>query len=161
MKKTMWLWIGLIGVIIVAGVAVWWLLNTTTKQETPSTSTSSSNMEDMNAAMDQPTTPDTTQNTAPPAAPAAQSGTIAVTIKDMAFAPAKITIKKGSTVVWTNQDSVGHNAVGDSAQAGGLPTTATLLSKGQTESFTFNAVGVFTYHCTPHPFMQGTVQVVE
>src|SRR5688500_3825478 len=36
-----------------------------------------------------------------------------VTIEDQAFTPATITVKKGTTVTWTNQDGVGHNVVSD------------------------------------------------
>jgi len=88
--------------------------------------------------------------------------TNSVTIQDMSFSPATITVKKGTTVTWTNKDSVGHNVVSDSdAPAGGPPKTASLLSKDQTFSFKFDTVGTFSYHCAPHPFMQGTVEVTE
>jgi amicyanin len=90
------------------------------------------------------------------------SNTASVTIQNMSFTPAHITVKKGTTVTWTNQDDMEHNVVSDSnAPAGGPPQTADLLSKGEVFSFTYNTVGTFAYHCTPHPFMQGTVEVTE
>ena len=34
-----------------------------------------------------------------------------------------------------------------------------LLSRYATFQRTFDAAGAFPYHCTPHPFMHGTVTV--
>lgn len=86
-----------------------------------------------------------------------------VAIKDFAFSPATIKVKKGTTVTWTNEDSVGHNVVADGAATeGGLPASNALLSKGETYSFTFDTVGTFKYMCAPHSAsMKGTVEVVE
>ena len=85
-----------------------------------------------------------------------------VSIKDMSFTPAMLTIKKGVKVTWTNEDSVGHNVIGDDASlAGGLPASADVLSNGQSYSHTFDTVGTFAYHCGVHPGMTGTIEVVE
>lgn len=82
-----------------------------------------------------------------------------VDIKEFAYSPATITVKKGTTVTWTNQDSVKHNVA---------PTDETndfkaseLLGKGESYSATFNTVGTFDYICTPHPYMKGKVVVTE
>jgi len=85
--------------------------------------------------------------------------TDAVTIKDFAFSPAKITVKVGTKVTWTNQDSIGHTVTADdpSSDAPDSPT----FGKGETYSFTFNKAGTYNYHCTPHPYMKGTVVVTE
>lgn len=85
--------------------------------------------------------------------------TTKVTISDFAFGPAKISVKKGSTVTWTNQDSVQHNVNSDT-QSSNFEGSE-LLSKGESYSYTFNTVGTYTYHCTPHPSMQGSVEVTE
>lgn len=91
-----------------------------------------------------------------------QAAIVHVAIKNRAFTPKTITVKKGTTVVWTNEDSVKHNAVSDSdAPVGGPEKSAPLLNKGETVSFTYNTVGSFPYHCAPHPDMTGTVEVVE
>lgn len=83
--------------------------------------------------------------------------TNSVTISDFAFSPASITVKKGTTVTWTNQDSVAHTVTSDSGNMLDSP----LFSEGETFSFTFNQTGTFTYHCTPHPQMKGTVVVTQ
>lgn len=94
------------------------------------------------------------------AAPAStpQSGNVAVTIKDFDFSPMNITVKKGTKVTWTNQDSVRHNVVSDSGNGG---PNGPLLGKGESYSFTFDTVGTFAYHCDPHPYMKATVTVTE
>lgn len=80
-----------------------------------------------------------------------------VAIENFNFAPTAITVKKGTTVTWTNNDSVKHNVVGDNLDALKGP----LLEKGKSYTYTFTTVGTFTYHCDPHPYMKGTVTVTE
>lgn len=84
----------------------------------------------------------------------------AVVIENYAFSPANITVKKGTTVTWTNKDTVEHNVEFDEAPTDG-DKAGPMLGKGETYSFTFNAVGTYSYICTPHPYMKGTVTVVE
>ncbi|MBI4092003.1 MAG: cupredoxin family copper-binding protein [Candidatus Levybacteria bacterium] len=79
---------------------------------------------------------------------------INVEIKNFAFGPKTLTVKKGTTIVWTNQDSVGHTATSDD---GNFDTG--LLEKGESKSVTFDEAGTFTYHCTPHPYMKATIVV--
>lgn len=84
---------------------------------------------------------------------------VAVKIEDFAFSPAKLTIKKGTTVTWTNQDSVRHDVVPDD------PTlefkASELLSKGDSYRTTFMTPGVYTYFCSPHPYMKASIEVIE
>lgn len=84
-----------------------------------------------------------------------QSNSPTVTIANFAFTPQTITVKRGSTVIWTNEDSVGHTVTSDTGNGLDSP----LLSKGQSYSKIFNATGTFSYHCTPHPNMKGIVIV--
>jgi len=86
------------------------------------------------------------------------ASTDSVEIKDYAFSPKTITVKKGTKVTWTNQDSVQHDVTSDTDGKG---PSSELLSKGESYSFTFDEVGTFTYHCSPHPYMKGTVVVTE
>lgn len=82
-----------------------------------------------------------------------------VEIRNFAFNPAKITVKKGTTVTWTNQDSAKHDIT---PTGGGSDFKASeLLGKGESYSFTFNTAGTYTYLCSPHPYMKGTVEVTE
>jgi len=84
-----------------------------------------------------------------------QAADVSVTIMNFSFQPTPLTIPVGTTVVWTNQDPVMHTATSDTA---GVFDTG-LLQKGQSGRVTFNTAGTFTYHCTVHPNMHGTVVV--
>jgi plastocyanin len=57
-------------------------------------------------------------------------------------------------VVWTNGGQVVHTVSADdrSFESGEIQPGA----KG---SVTFSRPGVYRYHCTPHPFMHGVVEV--
>lgn len=81
----------------------------------------------------------------------AQSST-AVTIKGFAFQPQSVTIQKGGTVTWTNQDSVVHDVKFSDGQSPDL-------KNGGTYSKTFDKTGTFDYICEIHPTMKGTVIV--
>jgi plastocyanin len=78
-----------------------------------------------------------------------------VRIEDFAFAPANIVVDVGTTVTWTNYDSVGHTVTSDD----GNELDSTLLGKNKTFSHTFDRPGTYFFHCTPHPNMRGLVTV--
>jgi amicyanin len=80
--------------------------------------------------------------------------TDAVHIKNFAFSPATITVKAGSTVVWTNDDAIQHDVTFD---GGGI--TSSVLNHSDTFSHTFPTAGTYHYICSIHPFMHGTVVV--
>jgi LPXTG-motif cell wall-anchored protein len=85
-------------------------------------------------------------------AKAAASGS--VTIADFQFTPAQITINQCDTVTWTNNGPTAHSAT---APDGSFDTG--IFPAGQSRSHTFNDAGTFSYICTPHPNMHGTVVV--
>ena len=78
----------------------------------------------------------------------------AVEISDFAFGPAEITIAVGGTVTWTNTDGQAHTAT----SSGNFDTGS--IDADATASVTFDEPGTFTYICSFHPFMTGTVTVV-
>jgi LPXTG-motif cell wall-anchored protein len=94
-------------------------------------------------------------------APVAQSATAktgSVSIQDgnsqssFRFSPSSITVGSGDTVTWTNNGSEPHDVSGDGLSSG-------TLSPGQDYSHTFNSPGSFSYVCSIHPFMKGSVTV--
>jgi plastocyanin len=151
--KRSWLVIGLI-VLILLGVGMAWLLMT---QATPksSTSTSTTNSSSSSSA------------STPPAASSSatdetSSSAVTVAIKDEAFSPQSIKIKKGTKVTWVNDDNIQHSVVADdSGNPDSMPTDNSAFGKGGTYSFTFNTVGTVSYHCSIHSFMTGTIEVVD
>ncbi len=93
--------------------------------------------------------------TAATAAPAAQPVTI--DIQGFKF-PANTDVAKGTKVTWTNKDTTGHTV-----SSGTAPTKDGKfdgqLAGGGTFSFTFNDAGTFTYFCSIHTTMTGTITV--
>ncbi len=85
---------------------------------------------------------------------AASAATIQVAISNYAFAPARVTVHPGDTVVWTNHDAVPHTV---SALDGGFASGA--LAPGASFRRRFTRVGAVRYRCAIHPEMQGTVVV--
>lgn len=102
-------------------------------------------------------TTEPTQSSPPVIAPPSVSGEgVEVEIEDFAYVPGTVTIKVGTTVTWTNKDSVGHTATSDD----GIFDSG-MLSKGSSYSYTFTTAGTFGYFCTPHPYMVATIVVTE
>lgn len=100
-------------------------------------------------------TPTATSNQ-PAATPTPRvSSNTAVTIQNFAFLPATVTINRGTTVTWTNQDSAPHQIVSDA----GSIISSQVLSSGDTFSLVFDQVGTYAYHCAIHPSMKGTIVV--
>ena len=80
-----------------------------------------------------------------------------VMVANYAFNPAVITVKSGTKVTWTNSDAVSHSVTQDS----GTMLKSDLFARGQSYSYTFTTAGTYSYHCTPHLYMKGTVVVTN
>jgi len=76
-----------------------------------------------------------------------------VRMLDFSFSPATVTVNVGESVTWVNAGEEPHNAVGDNF-------STALLDAGKSGSETFGSAGTFSYICTVHPQMKGTVKVV-
>ena len=86
------------------------------------------------------------------AAPAAGAG--AVTIKDFAFDPGDLTVAKGTTVTWKNDDSATHRI-----KSGDGSFDSKDLKNGDSFEHTFDTAGTFDYICGIHPSMKGKITV--
>ncbi|WP_256759426.1 stalk domain-containing protein [Cohnella sp. WQ 127256] len=84
------------------------------------------------------------------------SHSMTVQIGQSAFMPDKLSVKKGQSVKWINEDTQIHTVYDlyDSFKS------ANLL-KNSTFSNTFTNVGTYTYYCSVHPGMQGEITVTE
>ena len=80
------------------------------------------------------------------------SGQQTVSIVNFSFQPTPLTVTVGTTVVWTNNDSVPHQIKSDTFNSNPL-------SQGQTFSFTFQTAGTYDYSCAIHPAMHGQIIV--
>jgi beta-lactam-binding protein with PASTA domain len=77
-----------------------------------------------------------------------------VTIINLAFDPASITVNAGDTVTWVNEDTTAHTIVADD---GSFDSGS--VAPGESFQFTFAAAGAVPYHCGIHPSMTGAVVV--
>jgi plastocyanin len=98
-----------------------------------------------------PTTPSST-STGPSVTAGIPGG--ASVLSATAFGANPLTVAAGTTVAWTNNDSVAHTSTADASQ-----WNSGSINPGQTFRFTFTAAGRYTYHCAIHPNMVGTVTV--
>lgn len=77
-----------------------------------------------------------------------------VSIEGSTFKKDTMTIGKGTSVKWTNKDTINHQVAGD----GGEFLSPT-LKPGEAWTYTFNSNGSFNYHCSLHPSMKGNIIV--
>ncbi|MGD0174622.1 MAG: cupredoxin domain-containing protein [Anaerolineales bacterium] len=107
-----------------------------------------------------PAPPSGTTDTLPPAATnipvPAGAGTVDIKIAGFAFDPANVTVKVGTTVRWTNQDSAVHSVTSDA----GVWDSGS-IAQGEMYTRVFDTVGTFAYHCGVHPSMKGTIIVTS
>ena len=78
-----------------------------------------------------------------------------IEIKDFAFNPQILTVKSGEKVTWINHDEEPHTVVSVGQQF----KKSTALDTDQEFSITAGAPGTYTYFCSVHPKMTGTIVV--
>ena len=78
-----------------------------------------------------------------------------IEIKDFAFNPQTITIKAGEKVTWINRDEEPHTVVSVEKQF----KKSTALDTDQEFTITAGVSGTYTYFCSVHPKMTGTIVV--
>jgi plastocyanin len=86
----------------------------------------------------------------PPAAEASGAATVAVA--DNSFSPATIDVAVGDTVTFENEGAIAHTVTGDGFDSGSM-------APGATFAFEASEAGSFSYVCSFHPGMQGTIEV--
>ncbi|HEY2283451.1 MAG TPA: plastocyanin/azurin family copper-binding protein [Solirubrobacteraceae bacterium] len=88
-----------------------------------------------------------------------QSGVVPVAYRNIAIDPDTLKVKVGSTIKWTNYDSVEHNVTSE----GGVAKFASKdFGEGGTYEVKVNKPGIIHYECTIHPAsMNGTIEVVK
>ncbi len=79
-----------------------------------------------------------------------------IAIIDYAFEPAEQAVPIGDSITWQNDGQEPHNVV-DAGSAWESPA----LSSGKTYTFAFTTPGIYTYYCTIHSGMLGTITVTE
>ncbi|MDE1925124.1 MAG: cupredoxin family copper-binding protein [Patescibacteria group bacterium] len=150
-KRPLWHWIllyAVIAVVVYAFVYYFFFANKggyNTSSYTPTTNTTYGTQ-----------TPSAPQNSNASVPTPASSQPMSVAISNFAFSPNQISVKAGTKVTWTNNDSVAHTVTSNT----GAFDSGT-LNPGSAYSFTFSTPGTFSYHCRIHPNMTATVVVTQ
>jgi plastocyanin len=110
------------------------------------------------------TTPTAATGTTPTSQPSGNTMAVSITVDSsgtFTFSPTTITIKAGTTVVWTNTTGTSHTVTSDDGKTFDSGIASPIAASGGTFMFTFNTPGTFAYHCQIHPFMKATVVVTQ
>jgi plastocyanin len=75
-----------------------------------------------------------------------------VHIDEFAFAPQRVTVKTGTTVIWINDDDIPHTV----ASSGKLFKSMALDAK---DIIRVHYAGTYEYFCSLHPHMTGSIVV--
>ena len=88
-----------------------------------------------------------------------ETGVVTIKIGDnneeFNYSPARIRIKAGTTITFTNVGKLNHDATAFAKREWDTGDLAT----GESKAITFTQPGVYYYVCTPHPWMYGEVIV--
>ena len=97
--------------------------------------------------------------TAAPALPSptavAAEPAAAVEIKGFAYLPARVTVRRGGEVTWTDRDASNHTVTFEDEG----PEDIGNIREGRSATVTFEEPGTYAYVCEFHPGMAGTVEV--
>lgn len=76
------------------------------------------------------------------------------------FVPLNLEIIRGTTVIWQNEDNIGHTVQSQDAQGNVIAMfNSPVLKTGDTFTYKFDKPGVYHYFCTIHPWRIGVVTV--
>ena len=87
---------------------------------------------------------------------AADSNVVSIEMRQQSFIPEKAVVKPGSTVMWTNGDTIPHSVT---ANDGSFDSGSIL--PGQSFKWVANANGDVAYHCIYHPSMTATLTLQQ
>jgi len=79
--------------------------------------------------------------------------------KGLNYVPASVTVAKGGSVVWKNNDPVPHTVTSTSVTSGASSFDSGNMNANATYTVTFTVSGAYQYTCSYHPWMHGTVTV--
>ena len=90
-----------------------------------------------------------------PTAKAQKHPTRTISIQDVSFKPARITVKRGTKVTWINRDSIAHTVTANKKNS----FDSRRRGPGRRYTHTFKSTGKKRYHCEIHPDMRASVVV--
>jgi plastocyanin len=82
------------------------------------------------------------------------------TTQSLNFQPSSVTISRGGSVTWTNNDPTNHTVTSTSVPSGAATFDSGAMTQNQTYRILFTVDGTYNYVCTYHAgWMKGTVTV--
>ena len=87
---------------------------------------------------------------------AADPAPVDIKIDNFTFAPQRLIVKAGTTVIWRNRDDIPH-AIASSIRL----FKSKALDTDDTYAFTLKTAGTYEYFCSLHPQMTGTIVVED
>lgn len=88
---------------------------------------------------------------------------VEVEVQLFAYRPEWIEVPVGTTVTWTNFDDIGHSITSGTPDSPDSPAglfDSGLFGLNESFSYTFTQPGEYSYFCTRHPHMVGTIFVL-
>lgn len=82
-------------------------------------------------------------------------GSNEVSVVDLKFTPATLTVPRGARVTVANHGTMAHTATADDGKSFDTGD----IDAGSSATVTLSKRGTFKYHCSIHPFMHGTFVV--
>jgi plastocyanin len=96
---------------------------------------------------------------APSSSQPVQGGIVQIAYRNIAISPDTVRVRVGSTIRWTNYDSVAHNVT---SRGGPQQFASKNFGEGATFEVKATKAGLIHYLCTNHPTtMNGTIEVVR
>ena len=83
----------------------------------------------------------------------------AVSLKNIQFSPKALSVAAGTTVTWTNDDSVNHDVTKTGGPGPKFSSGSGNMAQGDTYKQKLTTPGKIDYVCTVHPGMAGTITV--
>jgi plastocyanin len=98
--------------------------------------------------------------TTPTSSSGGSGKTVEVAMKNIQFQPRNVTIKRGTTVKWVNDDSVAHDVTKSGGPGPKFKSGTGNLAGGASYTVTLKTPGRIDYICSVHqPNMKGTITV--
>lgn len=83
----------------------------------------------------------------------ARAATIQITMQDLVFAPAEVSVRVGDTIEWINKDVFAHTAT---ARNGDFDVT---MPPKKTVTSVLKKAGTVEYYCRYHPNMKAILKI--
>lgn len=86
--------------------------------------------------------------------PAGPIPSYTITIENLQFSPAELSVHRGDRIVWLNKDLFPHTAT-----ANNNAFDSQAIAAGSSWTYLADKAGVYSYSCAFHPGMHGTLKV--